>query len=307
VGQKSATVARVIDAVRRLGSPERCIFVVASATAPPGLQWIAPFAAMTMAEYFRDRGQHVLVVIDDLTKHAATHREIALLTRQPPGREAYPGDVFYLHARLLERAAKLAPALGGGSLTALPIAETDAGNLSAYIPTNLISITDGQLVLDARLFHAGQKPAIDIGTSVSRVGGKTQAPALRDTTGMFRLDYAQFLELELFTRFGSVPDARVQAHIIRGERLRALLVQPQFAPLRLADEVALAAALREGLLDAVPANVIGRLREILPNWLDRHAGVAVANIERSRTMTAGEAESLRGAVANLLKQQAGNA
>ena len=159
---------------------------------------------MTMAEYFRDRGQHALVVIDDLTKHAATHREIALLTRQPPGREAYPGDVFYLHARLLERAAKLAPALGGGSLTALPIAETDAGNLSAYIPTNLISITDGQLVLDARLFHAGQKPAIDIGTSVSRVGGKTQAPALRDTTGMFRLDYAQFLELELFTRFGGV-------------------------------------------------------------------------------------------------------
>ena len=297
----------MIDAVRRLGSPERCIFVVASATAPPGLQWIAPFAAMTMAEYFRDRGQHVLVVIDDLTKHAATHREIALLTRQPPGREAYPGDVFYLHARLLERAAKLAPALGGGSLTALPIAETDAGNLSAYIPTNLISITDGQLVLDARLFHAGQKPAIDIGTSVSRVGGKTQAPALRDTTGMFRLDYAQFLELELFTRFGSVPDARVQARIIRGERLRALLVQPQFAPLRLADEVALATALREGLLDAVPADVIGRLREILPNWLDRHAGVAVANIERSRTMTAGEAESLRGAVANLLKQQAGNA
>ena len=205
---------------------------------------------MTMAEYFRDRGQHALVVIDDLTKHAATHREIALLTRQPPGREAYPGDIFYLHARLLERAAKLSPALGGGSLTALPIAETDAGNLSAYIPTNLISITDGQFVLDARLFYAGQKPAIDIGISVSRVGGKTQAPALRDTTGMFRLDYAQFLELELFTRFGGVPDARVQAQIARGERLRALLVQPQFAPLRLADEVALALALREGLLDA---------------------------------------------------------
>ena len=178
VGQKSATVARVIDAVRQFGAPERCIFVVASAAAAPGLQWIAPFAGLTMAEYFRDRGQHVLVVIDDLTKHAATHREIALLTHQPPGREAYPGDVFYLHARLLERAAKLSPALGGGSLTALPIAETDAGNLSAYIPTNLISITDGQLVLDARLFHAGQKPAIDIGTSVSRVGGKTQAPAL---------------------------------------------------------------------------------------------------------------------------------
>ena len=303
VGQKSATVARVIDAVRRLGAPERCIFVVASAAAPPGLQWIAPFAGMTMAEYFRDRGQHALVVIDDLTKHAATHREIALLTRQPPGREAYPGDVFYLHARLLERAAKLAPALGGGSLTALPIAETDAGNLSAYIPTNLISITDGQLVLDARLFHAGQKPAIDIGTSVSRVGGKTQAPALRDTTGMFRLDYAQFLELELFTRFGGVPDARVQAQIARGERLRALLVQPQFAPLRLADEVALAMALREGLLDAVPADAISGLRQALPRWLDQHAGAAVADIERNGTMTDGEANSLRGAVAELVQQQ----
>ena len=178
VGQKSSTVKRVIDAVQAHGAPERCIFVVASASAAPGLQWIAPFAGFTMAEYFRDRGQHALVVIDDMTKHAATHREIALLTRQPPGREAYPGDVFYVHARLLERAAKLSKAAGGGSLTALPIAELDAGNLSAYIPTNLISITDGQIVLDARLFHEGHKPAVDVGTSVSRVGGKTQAPAL---------------------------------------------------------------------------------------------------------------------------------
>ena len=183
VGQKSASVARVIDAIRRHGAPERCIFVVAGAAAASGLQWIAPFAGVTMAEYFRDRGQHALIVIDDMSKHAATHREIALLTHQPPGREAYPGDVFYLHARLLERAAKLSPQRGGGSLTALPIAETDAGNLSAYIPTNLISITDGQLVLDAKLFHAGHKPAVDVGTSVSRVGGKTQAPALRDADG----------------------------------------------------------------------------------------------------------------------------
>ena len=166
-----------------------------------------------MAEYFRDRGQHALVVIDDLTKHAATHREIALLTRQSPGREAYPGDVFYVHARLLERAAKLSKAKGGGSLTALPIAETDAGNLSAYIPTNLISITDGQIVLDAKLFYEGQKPAVDVGTSVSRVGGKTQARALRDAAETLRLDYAQFLELETFTRFGGMPDARVQAAI----------------------------------------------------------------------------------------------
>ena len=221
VGQKSSTVKRVINAIQAHGAPERCIFVVASASAAPGLQWIAPFAGFTMAEYFRDRGQHALVVIDDMTKHAATHREIALLTRQPPGREAYPGDVFYVHARLLERAAKLSKAAGGGSLTALPIAELDAGNLSAYIPTNLISITDGQIVLDARLFHEGHKPAVDVGTSVSRVGGKTQAPALREAAETLRLDYAQFLELEMFTRFGGVTDAQVKGKIARGQRIRA--------------------------------------------------------------------------------------
>ena len=303
VGQKSSTVARVIDAVRRLGAPERCIFVVAEAAAAPGLQWIAPFAAMAIGEYFRDRGQHALVVIDDLTKHAATHREIALLTRQPPGREAYPGDIFYLHARLLERAAKLAPELGGGSLTVLPIAETDAGNLSAYIPTNLISITDGQLVLDARLFHAGHKPAIDIGISVSRVGGKTQAAALREATASFRLDYAQFLELELFTRFGGVADARVRARITRGERLRALLVQPQFAPLRLVDEVALALALRAGLFDAAPASAVAGIRRALPAWLDAHAAGAVAAVEVGRAITEGEASALRAAVSALLAQR----
>ena len=303
VGQKSSTVARIIDAVRRLGAPERCIFVVAGAAAAPGLQWIAPFAAITMGEYFRDRGQHALVVIDDLSKHAATHREIALLTRQPPGREAYPGDIFYLHARLLERAARLSPERGGGSLTVLPIAETDAGNLSAYIPTNLISITDGQLVLDARLFHAGHKPAIDIGISVSRVGGKTQAPSLREATAAFRLDYAQFLELELFTRFGGAADARVQAQITRGERLRALLVQPQFAPLRLADEVALALALRAGLFDAAPASAVAAVRQALPPWLDQHAAGAVAAIEGHRAMTETEASALRAAVAALLAQQ----
>ena len=180
VGQKSSSVRRAIDAIQAGGALDRCIVVVAGSASSPGLQWIAPFAGFTMAEYFRDRGQHVLIVIDDLTKHAASHREIALLTRQSPGREAYPGDVFYVHARLLERAAKLSKEKGGGSLTALPIAETDAGNLSAYIPTNLISITDGQIVLDAKLFYEGQKPAVDVGTSVSRVGGKTQAHALRE-------------------------------------------------------------------------------------------------------------------------------
>ena len=235
--------------MQRHGAPERCVFVVASAAASPGLQWIAPFAGFTIAEYFRDRGQHALVVVDDLTKHAATHRELALLTREPPGREAYPGDIFYLHSRLLERSAKLSAELGGGSLTALPIAETDAGNLSAYIPTNLISITDGQIVLDSHLFAANQRPAIDVGLSVSRVGGKAQTAAMRAVSGRVRLDYAQFLELEMFTRFGGLSDARVKAQMTRGERIRALLNQPRFASLRLADEVALLAALADGVFD----------------------------------------------------------
>ncbi len=302
VGQKSSSVARVIDAVRRHGAPERCIFVVAPATASPGLQWIAPFAGMTMAEHFRDHGRHALLVIDDLSKHAATHREIALLTRQPPGREAYPGDVFYLHARLLERAAKLSPEKGGGSLTALPIAETDAGNLSAYIPTNLISITDGQLVLNARLFQEGQKPAIDIGTSVSRVGGKTQAPVLREATGTIRLDYAQFLELEMFSRFGGVSDARVKMQLARGTRLRALLSQPQYAPLRLADEVGLALALRDGMLDAVAPGNIAEFRKALPAWLGQHAGSAVRMMEASGQMDPEHRGLLSSALRTLAQQ-----
>lgn len=271
IGQKSSTVKRVIDAIQSHGAPERCIFVVANASDAPGLQWLAPFSGVTMAEYFRDRGQHALIVIDDMTKHAATHREIALLTRQPPGREAYPGDVFYLHARLLERAAKLSKAAGGGSLTALPIAELDAGNLSAYIPTNLISITDGQIVLDSRLFYGGHKPAVDVGASVSRVGGKTQAPALREVAETLRLDYAQFLELEMFTRFGGVTDVRVKDKIARGQRIRAVLSQPQYAALRLADEVALVLALQSGLLDPLPLEAIGEFRAQLPVWLDQSA------------------------------------
>ncbi len=281
IGQKSSTVRRVIDAIETHGAAERCIFVVAAASATPGLQWIAPFSGVTMAEYFRDRGGHALVVIDDLSKHAATHREIALLTRQMPGREAYPGDVFYVHARLLERAAKLSKDMGGGSLTALPLAQLDAGNLSAYIPTNLISITDGQIVLDSRLFQEGQKPAVDVGTSVSRVGGKTQAPALRDAAESLRLDYAQFLELEMFTRFAGITDRQVKGKIARGRRIRAILTQPQYGPLRLADEVALLLALQDGLLDALPLEKLDAFRGELPGWLDRSAGPVVAAIDAS--------------------------
>jgi F-type H+-transporting ATPase subunit alpha len=251
---------------------------------------------MTMAEYFRDRGQHALVVIDDMTKHAATHREIALLTRQPPGREAYPGDVFYVHARLLERAAKLSKAAGGGSLTALPIAELDAGNLSAYIPTNLISITDGQIVLDARLFHEGHKPAVDVGTSVSRVGGKTQAPALRKAAHALRLDYAQFLELEMFTRFGGVTDIHVKDKIARGRRIRAVLSQPQYAPIRLADEVALVTALQNGILDRIPLEAIGQFRTELPAWLDRSAKDIRDAVERTGKLDDALSTRLAGAL-----------
>jgi F-type H+-transporting ATPase subunit alpha len=296
VGQKSSAVRRAIDAIAAFGAPERCIIVVAGAAAPPGLQWIAPFAGFTMAEYFRDRGQHALVVIDDLSKHAACHREIALLTRQSPGREAYPGDIFYTQARLLERAAKLSPGKGGGSLTALPIAETDAGNLSAYIPTNLISITDGQIVLDTRLFHEGQKPAVDVGVSVSRVGGKTQAKALRDAAASLRLDYAQFLELEIFTRFGGMPDSRVRGRLARGARIRSILNQPQHAPLSLAEEVGLIMAAQDGQLDAMPPEVVTQFRRGLGEMLDRDATEAVAALRRDGALSGAVTQALGAAL-----------
>ena len=304
VGQRATAVQRVIEAVQKHGAPERCVFVVASAAASPGLQWIAPFAGFTIAEYFRDHGQHALVVVDDLTKHAATHRELALLTREPPGREAYPGDIFYLHSRLLERSAKLSAELGGGSLTALPIAETDAGNLSAYIPTNLISITDGQIVLDSHLFAANQRPAIDVGLSVSRVGGKAQTAALRAVSGRVRLDYAQFLELEMFIRFGGLSDARVKAQIERGERIRTLITQPRFAALRLADEVALLAALADGVFDPLPTNVIGEVRKRVAAHLDAHAGESVTAITKTGTLDDTARAALASAVGDLAKELA---
>lgn len=305
VGQRATAVQRAIDAVRTHGAFERCVFVVAAAASSAGLQWIAPFAGFTIAEYFRDRGQHALVVIDDLTKHAATHRELSLLTREPPGREAYPGDIFYVHARMLERAAKLSAERGGGSLTALPIAETDAGNLSAYIPTNLISITDGQIVMDARLFAAGQRPAIDVGLSVSRVGGKAQAVALRDVSARLRLDYAQFLELEMFTRFGGLTDKRLGAQITRGERIRALIEQARFSALRLADQVALLAALADGVFDPLPVGIAGAVRDGLAEYLDTHAAASVASLGTPSDAQAATLHALSAAVGDLARQLAG--
>lgn len=304
VGQRATAVQRVIEAVRQHGAPERCIFVVGGAAAAPGLQWIAPFSGMTMAEYFRDRGQDALIVIDDLTRHAATHRELALLTHEPPGREAYPGDIFYLHARLLERAARLSPELGGGSLTALPIAETDAGNLSAYIPTNLISITDGQIALDSHLFAANQRPAVDVGLSVSRVGGKAQWPALRQVSGRVRLDYAQFQELEMFTRFGGISNPRVRRQIARGERIRTLLEQPRFAVMRTVDQVALLAALADGALDDHAPQQIAGLRLHLSRWLDQHAGAAVQDVVATGKLSDKSRDALVGAVAALAAESA---
>ncbi|HIJ62702.1 MAG TPA: F0F1 ATP synthase subunit alpha [Rhodospirillaceae bacterium] len=270
IGQKSSSVNKVIEAVRRYGAIENCLFVVGGPDAAPGLQWLTPYAACSMGEHFLAQGRDVLLVIDDLTKHAAIHRQLSLLLRRPPGREAYPGDIFYLHSRLLERAAKLAPELGGGSLTALPIAETQAGNISAYIPTNLISITDGQIYLDPRLFYEDQKPAVNVGLSVSRVGGRTQAPALKDLALSLRLEYQQFLELEVFTRFGTMVDDRTRKVIEHGRRIRAVLAQPQYAPLGLGVQVALLLAVKEGLLDPLPLDKVDLLRSRLPDWLARH-------------------------------------
>ncbi|EKX56849.1 F-type H+-transporting ATPase subunit alpha [[Luteovulum] sphaeroides subsp. megalophilum] len=263
IGQRTTAVRRVIETVREKGAFARTVFVVAPATASPGLRWIAPFAATSMAEWVRDRGGHALIVYDDLTKHAAVHRELALLARQPPGREAYPGDIFYLHARLLERSAKLSAVNGGGSLTALPIAEIEAGNLSAYIPTNLISIADGQIVTSAALFAANQRPAVDIGLSVSRVGGKAQRGALKAVAGRVRLDYAQYLEMKMFSRFGGFGDAALRARLARGERIGALLAQPRTSPLSTPVQVALLAALAEGALDDVPLEDLARLKAAL--------------------------------------------
>lgn len=285
IGQKSSTVARVINAVREHGAAERCVFVVGGADDAPGAQWIAPYAACAIAEYFRDQGRHALLVLDDLTKHAIVYRQLSLILRNPPGREAYPGDVFYLHARLLERAAKLSQENGGGSLTALPMAETQAGNLTAYIPTNLISITDGQVYLEPKLFYEGQKPAVNVGMSVSRVGGKTQAGAIKALADTLKLDYAQFLELEVFTRFGAMADERTTKKIEHGRRLRAILKQDEYAPLPLSLQVALLLAVAEGKIDNLPLTDVGKFREALAARLPNERPRAVAEINETNQLS----------------------
>jgi F-type H+-transporting ATPase subunit alpha len=304
IGQKSSSIERVIDSVTRFGTRERSVFVIGEADSAPGIQWLTPYTACTISEYFMDRGRDVLLVLDDLTKHAAVHRQLSLLLRRPPGREAYPGDIFYLHSRLLERAARLAPERGGGSITALPIAETQAGNISAYIPTNLISITDGQIYLDSRLFAEDQKPAIDVGKSVSRVGAKAQAPALKQLSESLRLDYAQFLELELFTRFGTMVDERTRKAIEHGRRIRAVLGQGQFTPLSLGEEVALLLALSEGVLDAVSLERVGVFQRGLARWIAEHCPEMIALDDRADALTGGLRARLTGALQALARSVA---
>ena len=281
IGQRGAAVAQVIAALRERGALAYSMVVVAAGEDPPGLQVFTPYAATSIAEWFMAQGRDVLIVYDDLTRHAQAYRELCLLLRRPPGREAFPGDIFYLHSRLLERAARLRPEHGGGSLAALPIVETEAQNLAAYIPTNLISITDGQLYLSPTLARKGIWPAVDIGKSVSRVGGKAQLPAYRAVAGELRLAYAQFEEMEAFARFGTRLDDTTRHAIDRGQRLRAVLKQPQYQPLPAAEQIAVLLAVTQGLLDAVPLERIGEAERIT------RTAVATHCVEISRRIAAG--------------------
>jgi len=306
IGQKASTVEQVVGAIRRHGAIDRCIIVVGEASAPPGAQWLVPYAACTMAEYFRDAGQHALLVLDDLTKHAIIHRQISLLLRRPPGREAYPGDIFYIHSRLLERAAKLSRDRGGGSLTALPIVETQGGNLSAYIPTNLISITDGQIYFEPKLFYEGQKPAVNVGLSVSRVGSHTQPSAIRASAGSLKLEYAQFTELEVFTRFGAMIDERTRKRIEHGKRIRCILAQSQFSPRSVAVQAVLLLAVHEGKLDVLDLEQVGRFKTRLPAWLQTACAETVARLVRSGELAPDERKALMVAVDSLVLELAAN-
>jgi F-type H+-transporting ATPase subunit alpha len=252
IGQRVSAVAKTVAVLREKGAMEHTVVVVTEGNDPPGLSYIAPYAATSIAEHFMEAGRDVLIVYDDLTQHARAYRELSLLLRRPPGREAFPGDIFYIHSRLLERATHLRAELGGGSLTALPIIETEAQNISAYIPTNLISITDGQIYLSPSLFELGVLPAVDVGKSVSRVGGKAQRAVSRAVAGNLKLAYAQFEELETFARFGARLDADTARIIEHGGRIRASLKQPEFTPVSVPEQIAILLALTENLFDAVP-------------------------------------------------------
>ncbi|MEW6245795.1 MAG: F0F1 ATP synthase subunit alpha [Nitrospirota bacterium] len=270
VGQKRSTVARVVKTLEEHHAMEYSMVVSATASESASLQFLAPYAGVAMGEYFRDNGKHALIIYDDLSKHAVAYRQLSLLLRRPPGREAYPGDVFYLHSRLLERAAKLSDKLGGGSLTALPIIETQAGDVSAYIPTNVISITDGQIYLAGDLFYSGIRPAINVGLSVSRVGGSAQIKTMKQVAGTLRLDLAQYREMAAFAQFGSELDKATQAQLARGARMVELLKQGQYRPMSVADQVISIFAGVNGFLDDVPVNKIRQFEEDLLHYVAQH-------------------------------------
>src|SRR5512138_2832995 len=285
VGQKRSTVAQVVKVLEDAGAMAFTTVIVASASEPAPLQYIAPYAGVTMGEYFRDSKRHALCIYDDLSKHAAAYRQLSLLLRRPPGREAYPGDVFYLHSRLLERAAKLNDELGGGSLTALPIIETQLGDVSAYIPTNVISITDGQIYLEADLFYGGIRPAVNVGLSVSRVGGSAQIKAMRQVGGKLRLDLAQYRELAAFAQFGSDLDKATQLQLARGQRMVELLKQGQYQPLVVERQIAIIFAGTQGFLDDMPVDQIRPFEEFLFGFLGRKHAQVLGDIANKKELS----------------------
>src|SRR5215218_8431799 len=285
IGQKNSTVAQVIKTLEDFGAMEYSIVVSATASDPAAMQYLAPYAGAAIGEYFRDRGRHVLTVYDDLSKHAAAYREISLLLRRPPGREAFPGDVFYLHSRLLERAAKLSDSKGGGSLTSLPIIETQAGDISAYIPTNVISITDGQIFLEADLFNSGIRPAINVGNSVSRVGGSAQIKAMKQVAGTLRLDLAQYRELAAFAQFGSDLDRATQAQLARGQRLTEILKQPQYQPMEVEKQVLIIWSATNGYLDDVPVEDLKRFETELLRFVENSHPGLLSSMREKKAIT----------------------
>lgn len=298
IGQKGSTVAQVVKSLQEAGAMEFSTVICATASDPAPMQYIAAFAGATLGEYFRDSGRHALVVYDDLTKQAASYREVSLLLRRPPGREAYPGDVFYLHSRLLERASKLSDDLGGGSLTALPVIETQEGDVSAYIPTNVISITDGQIYLLSNLFNSGIRPAIDVGISVSRVGGNAQIKAMKKIAGTLRLDLAQFRELEAFSRFGSDLDKATMQQLKRGERLVEILKQKQYSPMAIENQVVIIFAGTKGYLDEIPIPDVQRYQnDFLQEIETKHSDI-LQSIRETKDLTAENTEKL----VNVLKE-----
>jgi F-type H+-transporting ATPase subunit alpha len=307
IGQKQSTIAQVVRTLEENDAMRYSIVVAAAASDPAPMLYAAPYAACAIGEFFRDSARHALVIYDDLSKHAQAYREISLLLRRPPGREAYPGDVFYLHSRLLERAAKLNDKLGGGSLTALPIIETQAGDLSAYIPTNVISITDGQLFLESDLFHQGVRPAINVGNSVSRVGGSAQIKAMRQVAGTLRLDLAQYRELAAFSQFGSDLDKSTQSQLNRGARLVEILKQKQYSPLSVAQQVAIIFAGTNGYLDTVPVGEVGRYQDGLKTFMETQRPGILQRIAEKKILDDALKAELKDALTDYAKVFAGAA